>query len=187
MGEWKIKTVQPIRNHAKIQEIKTELLRNSYRDYFLFVFGINSGLRISDILPLKVKDVKNKNFLIARETKTDKERRIPMLPILKVEIEKYVQGMKPEDYLFKSLRTKKPITRIQAYRILREAANEVGLEEIGTHTLRKTFGYHFYQQTKDVALLQEVFNHSSPSITLRYIGINEDMINEAFIKFGGLW
>ncbi|KAB2328988.1 site-specific integrase [Cytobacillus depressus] len=181
-----MKTVQPIRNHAKIQEIGNVLMHNSYRDYFLFIFGINSGLRISDILPLKVKDVKNKNFLIARESKTGKERRIPMLPVLKEEIEKYIAGMKLEDYLFKSVRTRKPITRIQAYRILRSAAEKVGLEEIGSHSLRKTFGYHFYQQTKDVAMLQEIFNHSSPSITLRYIGINDDMINEAFIKFGGL-
>jgi integrase len=181
-----MKTVQPIRSYAKIEELKTELLRNSYRDYFLFVFGLNSGLRISDILPLKVKDVKNKNFLLARETKTGKDRRIPMLPNLKVEIEKYIAGMKQEDYLFRSLRTRKPITRIQAYRILKTAAEKVGLEEIGTHTMRKTFGYHFYQQQKDVAMLQKIFNHSSPSITLRYIGIDEDMINEAFMKFGGL-
>jgi len=49
--------------------------------------------------------------------------------------------------------------------------------------LRKTFGYHFYQQTKDVALLQELFNHSSPSVTLRYIGINQDKIDQAYDNF----
>ena len=56
--------------------------------------------------------------------------------------------MKEDDYLFKSKRTNKPISRIQAYRILKEAAAACGLEEIGTHTLRKTFGYHFIRGQK---------------------------------------
>lgn len=76
-----------------------------------------------------------------------------------------------------------PIGRVQAYRILNSAAKAVGLSEIGTHTLRKTFGYHFYQQYKDVALLQELFNHSAPSVTLRYIGINQDALDKAMSGF----
>ncbi|HNZ54779.1 MAG TPA: tyrosine-type recombinase/integrase, partial [bacterium] len=67
--------------------------------------------------------------------------------------------------------------------ILNKAAGELGIEEIGTHTLRKTFGYHFYQKTKDVALLQNIFNHSAPSVTLRYIGINQDIIDSAIDEF----
>jgi site-specific recombinase XerD len=51
------------------------------------------------------------------------------------------------------------------------------------YTLRKTFGYHFYQRTKDVATLQMIFNHSHPSITLRYIGINQDLMDEAVDHF----
>ena len=57
------------------------------------------------------------------------------------------------------------------------------MDSIGTHTLRKTFGYHFYQKYKDLALLQELFNHSAPSVTLRYIGINQDMIDDAMREF----
>lgn len=55
--------------------------------------------------------------------------------------------------------------------------------DIGTHTMRKTFGYHFYQQTKDVAMLQEIFNHSGPDITLRYIGVNQDSMDKAMASF----
>ena len=62
-------------------------------------------------------------------------------------------------------------------------AQRIRLEEIGTHTLRKTFGYHFYKRNKDVAMLQKLFNHSSPSITLRYIGIEQDEIDEAYEDF----
>jgi site-specific recombinase XerD len=70
-----------------------------------------------------------------------------------------------------------------AYKILRKAAERFHLDEIGTHTLCKTFDYHFYQQTKDVAMLQEIFNHSSPAITLKYIDVNQDSMDRAMTKF----
>ena len=74
--------------------------------------------------------------------------------------------------------------RTQSYRIIRDAGREVGIDyKIGTHTLRKTFGYHHYKKFKDIALLQEIFNHSSPSITLRYIGVNQDRIDVTYRSF----
>lgn len=72
------------------------------------------------------------------------------------------------------------IQRVQAYRILNKSAEAIGLKNIGTHSLRKTFGYHYYQRTHDISLLMELFNHSSRSVTLRYIGIHQDVINEIF-------
>ena len=76
------------------------------------------------------------------------------------------------------------LDRFSAYRIIKEACAEAGLEEhVGTHTLRKTFGYHFYQEKKDIALLQTIFNHSTPTVTLRYIGINQDMIDSNLKSF----
>lgn len=178
-----MKEVQPIRDFDKIEQMKTELLKRSYRDYFLFVFGIHSGLRISDILKLKVKDVRNKNHISMKEEKTDKEKRFKINYELQEEIEKYIQNMDEEEYLFKSKKTNKPIQRVQAYKILNDTAKKIGLEEIGTHTLRKTFGYWFYQQTKDIAILQKIFNHSAPSITMRYIGIEQDQIDQAIDNF----
>lgn len=85
-----------------------------------------------------------------------------------------------EDYLFKSNKLdsdvqSKTISRVQVYRILNHSARSIDLSEIGTHSMRKTFGYHY----KDVALLMNVFNHSSQSVTLRYIGINQDTINSS--------
>ena len=88
------------------------------------------------------------------------------------------------EYLFKSQKgNNRPISTSQAYRIIVTAGNNIGLTEIGTHTMRKTFGYHHYQQYHDVALLQEIFNHSSPSITLRYIGISQDEIDKSYYNF----
>lgn len=91
--------------------------------------------------------------------------------------------MTEDEYLFPSRKGHKPITRVQAYRILTDAARQVGQEEIGTHTLRKTFGYHFYKKTKDVAMLQDIFNHSAPVVTKRYIGISQDEIDQAIDGF----
>ncbi|MCP1312068.1 site-specific integrase [Paenibacillus tyrfis] len=171
--------VQPIRSVEKLDAMKAVLRQQSERDWFLLVMGINVGLRIGDLLLLHVKDVRNRSHLTHRERKTGKMRRFPINSELREIINEYIRGKKDSDPLFPSYRTKQNIGRVQAYRILNRAAAEVGLAEIGTHTLRKTFGYHFYKRYKDVALLQQIFNHSAPSITLRYIGINQDIIDEA--------
>ena len=179
-----MKLVQPIRDLNKILQMKNELLKAGTRNYFLFVIGINTGLRISDILNLKVRNIKNNMHINITEEKTDKPRKIKINVTLKGEINNYIKTMDDEDYLFRSQKGfNKPISRVQAYRILNNAASKIGIEEIGTHTLRKTFGYHFYQKNKDVAMLQEIFNHSSPSITLRYIGINQDIMDRAIDDF----
>jgi integrase len=176
--------VEPIRDMETIQQMKDVLMHESYRDYFLFVFGINSGLRISDILPLKVKDVRDRTHLSIREKKTGKAKKYRINDNLRKIIDDYILIMNDEEYLFPSKKTNGHIGRVQAYRILSTAAKNVGIHgEIGTHTLRKTFGYHFYKKTKDVAMLQQIFNHSAPSVTLKYIGINQDIVDKAIDEF----
>jgi integrase len=163
-----MKLVQPIKDIKKIEEMKESL---SPRDSFMFTLGINVGCKISHLLQLKVKDIKGKSHLVINESNSGKTKRYVINDNLKTLIENYTEGMNPEDWLFPSRKGDKPISRIQAYRTLNKTAEELGLDEIGTHTLRKTFGYWYYQETKDVATLQELFNHSAPSVTLRYIGI----------------
>lgn len=175
--------VQPIRDPDMIFEIKKFLREKSERNYMLFVTGINSGLRVSDILQLRVKDTKRSYFNII-EIKTGKKRRFDMTTQLQNELKKYVEGKEDHEYLFASRKgINKPIGRSMAYKILREAAEYVGLDDIGTHTMRKTFGYHMYMKYKDVALLQKILNHSDPAFTLRYIGIDEDIQNKAIRGF----
>ena len=155
-----------------------------YRDYMLFVIGINTGLRISDLLKLKVSDVKDKTHILLTEQKTSKTKRFLINSQLKQDIDKYINNMGNDEYLFQSQKgDNKAISRVQAYRILNKAAEQVGLEEIGTHTLRKTMGYWHYKQYKDVALLQDIFNHSAPSVTLAYIGINQDIMDKTIEGF----
>lgn len=175
--------VQPIRDPGKITEMKNYLKSKSERNYILFVLGISTGLRISDILQLRKEDLLNTHVNL-RETKTKKQKRIRIPPYIRKELIEYARGLEDKDFVVKSRQGgNRAIDRSVAYRILREAAEQVNLKEIGTHTLRKTFGYHFYQQTKDVAMLQEMFNHSSQDITLRYIGINQDSMDKAMLKF----
>lgn len=177
-----MKEVDPIKDPGKIKEIKNILLKQNYRDYFLFVLGINVGFRISDLLSLKVKDVKNVSYIELKEDKTNKNNSRLINQQLKEEIEKYIEGMEDWEYLFQSQKGG-AISRVQAYRVLKKAAQKVGLEKMGTHTLRKTFGYHHYQRNKDISLLQKMFNHSSPSITKRYIGLDQEEQDEAMKDF----
>lgn len=179
-----MKRVEPIRDKKKIEEMKNQLLKMNYRNYMLFIIGINTGLRISDILKLKVSNVKNKSHIIIKEEKTGKIKKFLINNLLKQDVDKYIINMKEEEYLFQSQKgDNRAISRVQAYRILKEAANKVGISNIGTHSLRKTFGYHHYQRHKDIALLQDLFNHSAPSITLRYIGINQDLMDRTIKDF----
>ncbi|MCU5404635.1 site-specific integrase [Bacillus thuringiensis] len=175
--------VQPIRDPEQIQQIKEYLKEKNARNYILFVMGINTGLRISDILKLKVGDVQGSHISM-REMKTGKQKRIQITPSLKRELKWFNEGREVEEYLLKSRKGKnRPIGRSMAYKILKSTAAEFGLDEIGTHTLRKTYGYHMYMQTKNIALLMEIFNHSSEKVTLRYIGVNQDAMDKAMSRF----
>lgn len=172
--------VQPIRDLDKIKEMKERL---APRDSFMFSLGINVGVRISDLLKLKVKDVRDKRHLIIKEQKTGKLKHFLLNKQVQAEIQAYTENLNDNEWLFPSRKGNKPISRVQAYRVLNETAKEIGLDEIGTHTLRKTFGYWFYKKHQDVAMLQEIFNHSAPSVTLRYIGISQDNLDEAVEDF----
>ena len=178
-------TVDPIREISDIQKMKSVLLNSNYRDYLIFTLGINTGLRISDILNLKISDVRGKYHIIIREQKTGKEKKFLINDLLKEELERFIASKEDEEFLFQSKRNRnKPLDRQRIYFILNVAAEEAGLKiRIGTHTLRKTFGFHFYQRTKDIALLQQLFNHSGQSVTLRYIGINQSVSDEAMREF----
>ncbi|MFW6016545.1 MAG: tyrosine-type recombinase/integrase [bacterium] len=176
--------VEPIRDIKKIEMMKNELFKLGFRDYLLFVMGINTGLRISDLLRLKVIDVKDKTHIVIKEKKTGKIKKALINSKLKSDIDRYIINIPDLEYLSKSQKCdNKAISRVQAYRILNKAAVIVGLDSIGTHSLRKSFGYWHYQRNKDVALLQELFNHSAPSVTLKYIGINQDIMDQSLENF----
>lgn len=177
-----IKDVQPIRTKEKLDDMKWSLKKwCGERDYILFLIGINTGLRVGDILKLKVTDVKKKKFVNIYEGKTNKKREINLTNIYN-ELQDYIASV-DSVWLFPSRKGDKPITPTQAYRQLNKAAEMVEIESVGLHTLRKTFGYWFYKQTKDIAKLQKILNHDKPDVTLLYIGITKDEIDDSLSTF----
>lgn len=176
--------VQPIRDKDQLEIIKKRLKAHNERDYVMFMIGINAGLRISDILQLRVRDVRGEHIKI-KEMKTGKTRRTIINRKLRKALDDYIKDKPDEEVLIKSRQgTNKAIDRSTAYKILKEAAREVGLTEIGTHTMRKTFGYHFYQRDKDVVALQKILNHNKASTTLLYIGVEQDYLDERVMRNG---
>lgn len=181
--------VQPIRDPEVIEGIKQYLKLRSLRNYLFFCFGIYSGLRVSDLRRLKVGMVRGTHVSL-QEQKNKNRKRFIIHPGIRDDLNRFIAGKKDDEYLFPSRQIKKksrlrgqPIDRSTAYKMLNDAAREFGLKEIGTHTLRKTWGYQLYMQDpRNLALLMETFGHSDPAYTLLYIGISQDMMDAAIMR-----
>lgn len=206
-----MKFVQPIKDINQINQIRSALLEQNHgghglRNYMLFQLGIYSGYRISDIVNLKVSDIKKvleNGYFEIKENKTSKNRKVKIHPKFKIELQDYINNFKnmPDNsYIFPSQKYKSyvevkkdkkyikikntainsPIDRKQAWQIFKNAADKIRLNfSIGTHGARKTFAYNLYiMSNKDIVLVQRILGHSSPDITASYIGITQDNIDE---------
>ena len=185
--------VQPIRSVKQIESMK-KYLRNGpdgLRNNLLFILGINSGLRVSDLLSLKLKDIvdekkKPVDRIKLKESKTKKTKDFPLGKTAQKAIAEYIASIENDfDPCHPVFLSKKgnSISRVRAWQILNGAANTVGIKEnIGCHTLRKTFGYHAHKQGADITQIQQLLNHSSPKVTLRYIGITQDELDNICIN-----
>lgn len=151
------------------------------RNYMLILVGINTALRFSDLRKLTVNKVKD-NYIYQRDQKTRKENKIVLHKDIYKEVMEYIERNKlyDTDYLFSSAKGyNKPLTRNAGYEIMQQLKKGCKINyNIGTHTLRKTYGYWFYKQTGDVVALQSILNHSNPSQTLIYIGMQQKEVEE---------
>ena len=93
-------TVEPIRDMGTVNDIADYLKSQCYRNYVMFVFGIYSGLRISDILRLRVRDVRGKKDVYIREKKTGKEKSFPINPELRPILNEYIKDKADYEYVF---------------------------------------------------------------------------------------
>jgi integrase len=179
--------VEPIRDKKKIEDLKIYLRGKNLRDYVLFVVGINVALRVSDLLTLTWADVLKENTKTFKsikliEGKTKKKRDIQLNKTSQKALRELLDSLDTysmDDYIFKSRQGENmSLTRQQALNILKDSAADVGIKEnVGTHTLRKTWGYHAWQKGFSPALIMETLNHSNLSMTKRYLGIRQDEIN----------
>ena len=147
------------------------------RNYMILHLGRNLAFRIEDLLQLKTDNFKH-GGIYTREFKTGKEQAFELHPSLRKDLEDYINRNKlvEGEYLFKSRKgTNIPITRQRAWQIIKELSDEVKVSYVvGCHSLRKYFAREYYEQTGDLIGLKEMLNHSSETVTLRYICWEED-------------
>lgn len=195
-----MKVVQPIRDLDvldKCYDIAREHDRRKKTGEvsweLILLVGFNTSLRVSDFRRFKVQDIRGKDYAQIQAKKTGKEARILINPSARREINRLLVGRKGDEYILQSKQKDyathkpRPISRQRVYQIMNTIAKRAGIEErIGCHTLRKTFGYHYYKMTGDVVSLQRILCHSYQRETLIYIGVIQENIDESLMKFNVL-
>lgn len=194
-----MREVQPIRDPDLIVNMQNYLKVRSFRNYLLFTMGIHCGLRVSDLLELRAGDVRDQMHIsyVAKKTrrkKRRKEKKFVVHPSYYDDLMLYIRDMHDDEYLFQSRQRKpdgrkgQPISRQMAWRMISDAAKHFGLKDIGTHSLRKTWGYHLIMNAEPhempyvMALLMEAFGHESQEVTLRYLGLTQDMLDRMVLR-----
>jgi integrase len=176
-----IKCVEPVVGFDERVALLEALGKRHPKYAIMFVIGIETGLRISDILSLKAKQIKPKcaKGFIVIEKKTKKPRQITIQAKTIRNVREYVKVMRlqPEDYLVYSTDTKKdkPLSRVQAYRIISSTARLTGSYNVGTHSLRKTYAKTKYALKNDLNALQNDFGHLNINTTLAYLITREKL------------
>ena len=174
---------EPIKSKKDIKAVEQYLKEHNERDYVIWVLGLNSGLRVSDIVGLNVSDVVDKTHITIIEKKTQKRKSFYINDKLKKVLKSFTKNRNLDEPLFIGKQGRR-LDRKQVYRFLIDACNKIGIKsKVSTHTMRRTFGYHHYQQYKDAVILQKIFNHSSQRITLMYIGVDQDEIDWSYMNF----
>ncbi|MDR1914487.1 MAG: tyrosine-type recombinase/integrase [Clostridiales bacterium] len=182
-------TTQPIRDKKQISELSNYYLdRGQIRNHLLIVLSVHTALRISDILRLTWDDVYDfdnsrvrKSITIA-EKKTKKAKTIALHQQIIKALTVYAQVSKKRVPLFLNKRTGKAISRTQAYRIIRTAAEKLQFQaRVSCHSLRKTFGYHAWKSGVSPVIIMDIYNHSSLATTRRYLGVTQDDKNAVYV------
>jgi len=188
-------TTQPIRNPEQARELCEYFLkRGQIRNYVLAVMSLHTALRVSDILRITWDDVYDfkanrfRDCITLTEKKTHKTKIIKLNSKIIFALNMYFQIAAGHNHpLFANSRTGKAISRIQAYRIIRAAAEALAFQtRVSSHSLRKTFGYFAWKNGVPVPIIMSIYNHSSYNVTRRYLGIDQDDKNEAYRKLAAI-
>ena len=181
--------VEPITEVKHIKAIK-KLLADNPRDRLLFIMGINSGMRVQDLLQFRIKDVSHKaagDRITLKEKKTGKENVLIINQEIFDAIRTYMAwgDHKESDFVFKSRKgSNYPLTTFRVMKMIKSWTDAINLQgNYGAHTLRKTW---CYMQRTQFGVSWEVIakrlNHSNPAITRRYLGIKEEEVEEALLN-----
>ena len=175
--------VDPIRRPKDISAI-AKLTQDNPRDHLLFIMGVNNGLRIGDLVKLKVKDVRNLKVgdtVSIVEGKTGKKNVLVINKTVYKALKNYLEKVQPndQDYLFPSRKGSSHLQSQAVSKLVKKWTKAINLKgNYGCHSLRKTFGY--IQRTQfgvGFEILCKRYNHSSPSITMHYLGIQDKEVH----------
>jgi integrase len=182
---------EPIKNKDHVLKLTSfHLIRGQHRNHCLTVLCVYTALRISDILRLTwddVYDFKSKRIrksIMLTEKKTGKSKIVALNKRVAAALAAYAKSAAaPGDFIIANARTGKAICRVQAYRIIRAAAEALNIPgRVSCHSLRKTFGYHSWKNGVSPAVIMEIYNHSSFAVTRRYLGVAQDDKDEAYMR-----
>ena len=163
--------VSPIKDEETLIRFKEKLRQTDDKYYILFEIGVGTGLQLQEILKFRNQDIRGKDRIEAEIGAKQVKQTFEISEALKKVILDYTDGKDPKGFLIQgSAGSETALSREQVYRVLRRAGKSVGLDSIGAQTMRKTFAWRYYKETKDIYYLQRLFSHASPSITYRYIG-----------------
>lgn len=184
-------TVEPLREKRDLNAIKGALADRP-RDFALFVVGIHVGLRGCDLLRLRWRDVlaldgrSIAERVSVTESKTGKTRQMTLQDNPRKALAHLLRGTPSaaaDDFVFRSREGAGPISVQRLNQMLKMWTRAAGVPgRFGAHTLRKTFGYHLRKAGYDIGLLMQIFGHSHPAVTRRYLGITQDEIDSATLK-----
>lgn len=182
-------TTEPIRSKKYVKQLAAYYQHaGNYRNYLLVVMGLHTALRISDLLRLQwdnVYDFKKHEIrrdICLTEQKTGKSKKIALNKHIVRALKQYApEAAKSGHYLIENKNTGKAISRVQAYRIIRAAADALELGRVSCHSLRKTFGYHAWKTGVSPVIIMDIYNHNSLAVTRRYLGVTQDEKNEVYL------
>jgi len=181
-----MKEVEAVTDKNMLAAIPVLLLKKGGQQFAdIWEFSLNVALRISDTLSIKFSDIDN-CMLNIRESKTRKDASI-LLNSKALEIVERIRAENPDDiYLFQSKNSNnrakkepKPLTRNPISQLLKQVGDILGIR-LGTHSARKTRGYWLYKKTGDIVRVMKMLRHSSIAVTMRYIGLTQESIDNDF-------
>lgn len=181
--------VDPIKAVKDIRAIK-KLLDDKPRDLALFVIGINTNLRASDLTRItlgQVRPLKAGESFTIREKKTGKVRGVVLNKDCLEAIKGYLAlrlGGADNEPLFRSQRGDKALSPIAINRLVKAWCSSINLKgNYGAHSLRKTWGYHQRVAFKvDIPTLMMAFGHATQRQTLKYLGISDQEVRNVFLN-----